>query len=266
MNIETELQKVTGVKPKKKEDKQKYLVRLVKAVGDLDETEWDSLSEEAQLWYEPALRAEEKGSEIKDFPAEEEEAEEEADEDTEEEAEEEETEDEDTEEETEEEAEEEEAPKKKKGKKVKAKAEAEEEEDSEEEDTEEAEEEDSEDENEDEDEDDQPKKKLKGKPMPVASNKKSEKLKAKKADKVSKKKAAAPEKKAKSKGNGTKAGKYKPDQKITVLAKENPRREGTDGYANFKLYKTGMTIADFQKKGNMSKLATDVKRGHVKVS
>lgn len=56
-------------------------------------------------------------------------------------------------------------------------------------------------------------------------------------------------------------------RKITVVAKDNPRREGTSGFKNFKLYKTGMTVAEFVKKGGLlDKMATDAKRGHIRVS
>ena len=61
-------------------------------------------------------------------------------------------------------------------------------------------------------------------------------------------------------------GSFNPDAKITVLAKENPRREGTDAHEKFKLYKTGMTVADYIKKGGSSgKIRTDVARGNIKV-
>jgi hypothetical protein len=60
---------------------------------------------------------------------------------------------------------------------------------------------------------------------------------------------------------------FQPNQKIKVLAKENPRREKTTGWKNFRLYKTGMSIEAYVGKGGlMSKLLTDVKRGSVAVS
>lgn len=51
MTIEAALQKATGIKPKKNEDKQKYLLRLQEGVEQLDEKVWDQLSEETQLWH-----------------------------------------------------------------------------------------------------------------------------------------------------------------------------------------------------------------------
>ena len=57
-------------------------------------------------------------------------------------------------------------------------------------------------------------------------------------------KAAKPAKKGK-RGNGI-GGKrprlFKDDQKITILAKGNPKREGSDSHKIFGLYKKGMTV------------------------
>ena len=68
MSIESEYQEVTGVKPRTKENRQKYLGRIVKAVEELDETDWEKLSEKAQTWFKPALKADESGEDIPDFP------------------------------------------------------------------------------------------------------------------------------------------------------------------------------------------------------
>lgn len=68
MSIETELQEITGVKPRNKEARQKYLGRVVKAVEELDEANWAKLSEAAQAWYKGALKADESGEDIPDFP------------------------------------------------------------------------------------------------------------------------------------------------------------------------------------------------------
>lgn len=56
------------------------------------------------------------------------------------------------------------------------------------------------------------------------------------------------------------------DGKITVLAEKNPKREGTESYDRFKLYKTGMTVAAFLDKGGKSiDLSYDAKKGYIKV-
>lgn len=68
MTIESECQEVTGVKPRAKESRQKFLGRLVKAIEELDEAEWAKLSDETQAWYKKALKADEQGEDILDFP------------------------------------------------------------------------------------------------------------------------------------------------------------------------------------------------------
>lgn len=238
MSIEEELSKLSGVKQKGKEDRQKYLSRLVKGVEkavDEDVTEdadanWEKLSEEAQGWYNKALKADQQGKEIADFAQDEEE-------DEEEESSEEESEEEDTDEADEEEG--------------KADEESEEAEDEETETNE-------------EEEGDMPateesKKSKKSAPPKKASGKK---------EKPAKKQAKnGHDNKAKSSEGRGRKSKFGPDMKITVLAKENPRRQGTAKYEMFKLYKTGMTVAEAKKKGITSgNIATDVKRGNIKVS
>ena len=42
------------------------------------------------------------------------------------------------------------------------------------------------------------------------------------------------------------------DKRITVVAEGNPKREGSAAYSRFKLYKDGMTVAEFIKKGGTS--------------
>lgn len=57
------------------------------------------------------------------------------------------------------------------------------------------------------------------------------------------------------------------NQKITVIAKENPKREGTAAHKIFKLYKTGMTVAKALAAGvSRGDLAWDTKHGFIKVS
>ena len=56
-------------------------------------------------------------------------------------------------------------------------------------------------------------------------------------------------------------------RKITVLSKENPKREGTASWQRFKLYKSGMTVGDFiGKGGTMGDIRWDQKHGFIKVS
>lgn len=67
MSIESQVQEVTGVNPRSKESRQKYLGRVVKAIEGLEETDWAKLSDDAQHWYKGALKADENGEEIPDF-------------------------------------------------------------------------------------------------------------------------------------------------------------------------------------------------------
>jgi hypothetical protein len=78
-------------------------------------------------------------------------------------------------------------------------------------------------------------------------------------------KKAAPTKKANGAGRGRKAT-FTPDQKIKVLVKENPRREGTKSYKMFAKYKDGMTVAEAVKAGiGMVDLRWDAKFEHISV-
>ena len=55
--------------------------------------------------------------------------------------------------------------------------------------------------------------------------------------------------------------------KITLLVKANPRREGTKAHKRFALYKTGMTVGDYLKKGgSRGSLRKDLKLKRVKVT
>lgn len=54
---------------------------------------------------------------------------------------------------------------------------------------------------------------------------------------------------------------------IQVLAAENPKRKGSAAFDRFKLYKDGMTVADFLKKGGKSiDLGYDAKAGYISVN
>lgn len=79
----------------------------------------------------------------------------------------------------------------------------------------------------------------------------------KSAKKAAKKKGAPPVRKSR----------LKPDQKITVVANENPKREGSAAHKAFAKYKTGMTVESALKAGvKSSDLNWDIKHGHIKVA
>jgi hypothetical protein len=87
------------------------------------------------------------------------------------------------------------------------------------------------------------------------------------------KKVAKKAKKAKA-GNGdarVRAASFKDDQKITILAEANPKREGTRGHEVFSIYKTGMLVSTFiEKVGSrgeaFANLRHDTGKEFVKVS
>jgi len=67
--IQKELLEVTELSTKRGEAQQDLLSRLVKAVADLSDKEWDSLSKEAQDWYNDAADAKNaKAKSLPDFP------------------------------------------------------------------------------------------------------------------------------------------------------------------------------------------------------
>ncbi len=58
------------------------------------------------------------------------------------------------------------------------------------------------------------------------------------------------------------------DAKITVLAKENPRRPGTLAHKTFAIYKTGMTVAEWRERvagagADVGYLHADVRAGFI---
>ena len=62
------------------------------------------------------------------------------------------------------------------------------------------------------------------------------------------------------------AGKYAPTDKITLLTKENPKREGSEAHKRFALYSKHNTVESFLKAGGTSPdLNFDVKHGHIKI-
>lgn len=93
----------------------------------------------------------------------------------------------------------------------------------------------------------------------VAIKSKSEVSKLKKANPVATKSMT-------SKGRG-RPGAYEDSQSIKVLAKENPKREGSDGYKRFELYRKNKTVGAFLKAGGTAAdLRWDVEKGFIKVS
>lgn len=72
--IELELRDATGVKPKPKEGRQVYLKRMHGKIQELEDKGWDKLSNEAQLWANACSTAVDKGTDIPDFPEDEDEA------------------------------------------------------------------------------------------------------------------------------------------------------------------------------------------------
>ena len=58
--------------------------------------------------------------------------------------------------------------------------------------------------------------------------------------------------------------KYDRDAKIQIKVPKNPKREGSNGYKRFGLYKTGMTIREFLKAGGKTiDLDWDRERGFI---
>lgn len=89
--------------------------------------------------------------------------------------------------------------------------------------------------------------------MATATKKKATKT----AKKTAVKKTTAP---------GGRRSAYAEDAKITLLVKENPKREGTAGYKNFAKYKNGMKVADFLKAGGTrADIAWDVKKAFISI-
>ena len=67
--IQTELVKATEVTAKRGEDRQEYLGRLMKGVADLNDKQWDGLSQDAQDWFNDAADAKNaKAKVLPDFP------------------------------------------------------------------------------------------------------------------------------------------------------------------------------------------------------
>jgi hypothetical protein len=69
VNIEAELVKATGIKPKDGEDRQKYLVRVVEKLHTLDDDAFYALSKPTQKWANNAVEAHDADQPIADFAA-----------------------------------------------------------------------------------------------------------------------------------------------------------------------------------------------------
>lgn len=67
--LEKELVKVTGVKAAKYEDRQDFLAAIVKAVLKLSKDEYDTISDEADVWHHKAVSAMKAEDVIPDFEA-----------------------------------------------------------------------------------------------------------------------------------------------------------------------------------------------------
>jgi ribosome maturation factor RimP len=67
--IQAELLKATDLSTKRGEDRQDFLARLMKGVADLNDKQWDGLSQEAQDWFNDAADAKNaKAKTLPDFP------------------------------------------------------------------------------------------------------------------------------------------------------------------------------------------------------
>lgn len=67
--IQKELATATDLSTKRGEDRQEYLARLMKAVSELGDKDWDGLSKEAQDWFNDAADAKNaKAKSLPDFP------------------------------------------------------------------------------------------------------------------------------------------------------------------------------------------------------
>lgn len=108
-----------------------------------------------------------------------------------------------------------------------------------------------------------------GNPTPVGATK-SQASKTRKGAKKTKAKAKTRTKTvAKTKTTSTRGRKPKvpSDVRITLLAKANPKRNGSKTYKRFALYKSGMTVGDFLKKGGThGDVNWDSKHKYIKLS
>jgi len=103
------------------------------------------------------------------------------------------------------------------------------------------------------------------KEKPVKKDAKLEKKGKATKDKATKVKAKAG--KTKEKKERKSRGPVIVDGKITIIAKENPKRKGTNAFKKFELYKKHKNIASFlEAGGKRSSLRYDEKHGYIKIS
>jgi len=69
LDIQTELEVLTGIIQDKEEGAYDYMLKLMTCISDLPPDIWDTLSEEAQNWYNDAAKAYNKQMKIPDFRA-----------------------------------------------------------------------------------------------------------------------------------------------------------------------------------------------------
>lgn len=100
-----------------------------------------------------------------------------------------------------------------------------------------------------------------------ASAKKASEKVAGKAVKATKTKPEAKAAKKVAKAEKTESTKEKDTRKITLLTKENPKREGSASYERFELYRKAKTVADFlEAGGTTADIRYDEAAGHIKVA
>jgi hypothetical protein len=66
--IEQELLEASGFEPRRNLGRQDYLAALARAINEVDETDFDAMSVEAQDWFNDAVRALNKKKNLPDFP------------------------------------------------------------------------------------------------------------------------------------------------------------------------------------------------------
>lgn len=92
-------------------------------------------------------------------------------------------------------------------------------------------------------------------------------MKAKRKPRSKRRTAALASTKAAKKASSTAVTQFKLDAKITVIAKDNPKRRGSKEAKRFDRYRNGMTVQAARDLGmdNLN-LTGDVERGYIKVS
>lgn len=86
------------------------------------------------------------------------------------------------------------------------------------------------------------------------------------ANGVPAKKGRKPGKKT-TEASGEKRSRINKEQSITLLQKDNPKREGSSAYKNYELYRKAKTVGDFLEAGGTSAdLRYDATHGYIKVA